>query len=129
MSAAATLARAEAAGVQLRRDGALVRWCCQGQPSADLLAELRQHRDELLVLLASEAAPALIDHDVAEAEAIAAHYAAPAGPPLPAHDPLADGLLRGFHAHRPALAQSSTPLPGARPPSRPGQSHHGQEST
>jgi hypothetical protein len=41
-----------------------------------------------------------LDHDTAEAEAMAEHYAAPAGLILPGRDPLAEGLLRGFWAHR-----------------------------
>lgn len=40
-------------------------------------------------------------HDTPEAEALAEHYAAPAEVEPPAgRDPLAAGLLRGFHAHR-----------------------------
>jgi hypothetical protein len=45
-----------------------------------------------------------IDHDAAEAEAMAEHFSAPEGPDLPEHDPLRDGLLRGFHEHRARLA-------------------------
>jgi len=41
-----------------------------------------------------------LDHDAAEAEAMLAFYAAPAGPELPESDPMAEGLLRGFWAHR-----------------------------
>jgi hypothetical protein len=41
-----------------------------------------------------------LDHDAAEAEAMAEHYAAPVGPALPDRDPLAEGLLCGFWAHR-----------------------------
>jgi hypothetical protein len=41
-----------------------------------------------------------LDHDAAEAEAMVEHYAAPADPALPERDPLAEGLLRGFWAHR-----------------------------
>jgi hypothetical protein len=41
-----------------------------------------------------------IDHDEAEQAALRAHYSARPGPPLPERDPLAEGLLRGFWAHR-----------------------------
>jgi hypothetical protein len=41
-----------------------------------------------------------LDHDAAEEAAMAEHYAAPAGPALPERDPLAEGLLKGFWAHR-----------------------------
>lgn len=41
-----------------------------------------------------------MDHDEAEAAAMAEHYAAPGGPVLPKRDPLAEGLARGFWAHR-----------------------------
>jgi hypothetical protein len=44
--------------------------------------------------------PSAPDHDAAEAEAMAEHYAAPVGEPLPGMDPLAAGLLKGFYAHR-----------------------------
>jgi hypothetical protein len=71
-------------------------------PPVDLLAELRQHREEIL---------ALLDHDRAEAEAVAASYALPAAEPsdysdwyrpqgLAGPDRLAEGLLKGFFAHR-----------------------------
>ncbi len=44
---------------------------------------------------------AVLDHDAAEATALADHYRARAGPELPAHtDPMVRGLFRGFHAHR-----------------------------
>ena len=41
-----------------------------------------------------------MEHDAAEAEAMAEHYAAPAGPVLPQPDPLAQGLARGFRTQR-----------------------------
>ncbi|WP_265545600.1 hypothetical protein [Roseomonas mucosa] len=44
--------------------------------------------------------PSAPDHDAAEAEAMAEHYATPVGEPLPGTDPLAAGLLKGFYAHR-----------------------------
>ena len=93
MSAAAALVRAEAAGMELWLEDGRLRWRSRGAPSPDLLAALRVHRDELPALLA-------IDHDAGEVAAMAAHYAAPAGPPLPAHDPLAAGLLAGFRKSR-----------------------------
>ncbi|WP_147290859.1 hypothetical protein [Roseomonas gilardii] len=48
-------------------------------------------------------------HDTPEAEALAQHYAAPAEAEPPAgRDPLAAGLLRGFHAHRQAREPQPT---------------------
>ena len=41
-----------------------------------------------------------LDHDAAEAAAMADHYAAPPGPSLPSPDPVAAGLARGFEAAR-----------------------------
>ena len=41
-----------------------------------------------------------LDHDADEAKAMTEHYAAPANPVLPDRDPVAEGLLRGFWAHR-----------------------------
>lgn len=43
--------------------------------------------------------PLATDHDAGEAEAMAEHYATPAGPPLSARDPLRDGLLAGYRQH------------------------------
>jgi hypothetical protein len=57
MTAAAALARAQAAGLTLTVDGDRLRW--RGpQPSAELLATLRAHKPELLALLAANDAPA-----------------------------------------------------------------------
>jgi len=41
-----------------------------------------------------------MDHDAAEAAAMAEHYAAPPGPDLPSPDPVAAGLAHGFEAGR-----------------------------
>ncbi|WP_426958394.1 hypothetical protein [Muricoccus radiodurans] len=52
---------------------------------------------------AADPEPLTVDHDAAEAEAMAAFYAAPDDPAAwrPGDpDPLAAGLGRGFHAHR-----------------------------
>ena len=95
MSAAAVLARAEAAGLRLRVEAGRLRWRCRDEPPADLLVELRRYRGELPALLT--------DHDAAEAEAMAAHYAAPAGPDLPQPDPLTRGLLATANRHSPLL--------------------------
>lgn len=86
------LLRAEAAGVRihLAGDGTLQMEAATAPP-AELVTMLREHRAALL---------ALLNHDAGEAEAMAAFYAAPAGPVLPQPDPMAEGLLRGFRAHR-----------------------------
>jgi len=86
------LLRAEAAGVRIRvdEDGTL-RIEASSAPPAELVSLLREHR---------EALSACLRHDAEEAEAMAAFYAAPAGPVLPSHDPVAEGLQRGFWAHR-----------------------------
>ncbi|WP_458094742.1 hypothetical protein [Roseomonas sp. WA12] len=44
-----------------------------------------------------------LDHDEAEARAMAEHYAASVVPDPAEPDPLRDGLLRGFHEHRARL--------------------------
>jgi hypothetical protein len=102
MNAARVLAQAEAAGIRFRIEDGAVRMEADAPPPADLLAELRQHREEIL---------ALLDHDRAEAEAVADSYAVPAADPgdypdwyrpqgLDGPDRLAEGLLKGFFAHR-----------------------------
>jgi hypothetical protein len=48
-----------------------------------------------------------LSHDTAEAEAMAEHYAAPPGAPLPQSDPLAAGLLEGFRRHRLMASQTN----------------------
>ena len=113
MSAHAALARAEASGLHLRAEEGRLRWRSRSEPRADLLADLRENRAGLLSLLG--------DHDAAEAEAMAAFYAAPAGPPLPDHDAMTAGLLRGYREHRASL------LLGERSPSPPRPINDGQE--
>lgn len=89
------LLRAEAYGVRIRLDEAgTLRMEADAEPPAELVEMLRRHRDALL---------ALLDHDAAEAAAMAEHYAAPPGPDMPTLDPLAAGLARGSHAHRAAI--------------------------
>jgi hypothetical protein len=82
-------------------------------PPADLLAELRQHREEVAFLLCIRQAlqsPAPVNHDAAEAAAMAAHHAAPAASPddhvdwfspkgLSGPDRLAEGLAQGFRRY------------------------------
>ncbi|MFT8247255.1 hypothetical protein [Roseomonas sp. BN140053] len=86
MSAAATLRQAEAAGVQLHLDAAgQVRVRSATRPPPALLTALRQHRDEVAHLLTLRTALVHLDHDAAEADAMAEHYLAPAelAPPAP----------------------------------------------
>jgi hypothetical protein len=70
-------------------------------PPADLLAELREQRGDIL---------ALLQHDTGEPEAMAAFYEAPAAAPgehkdwyrpqgLLGPDKLVEGLLRSFATH------------------------------
>jgi hypothetical protein len=74
--------------------------CCPDRP--DCPDQKEQGRGKNKGSLSALAARwrADLDHDTAEAEAMAEHYATPAGPALPERDPLAEGLLRGFWAHR-----------------------------
>jgi hypothetical protein len=76
---------------------------------SDLSDRKSQGRDENEVSLSALAARwrADLDHDAAEAEAMAEHYAAPAGAPLPQSDPLAAGLLEGFRRHRLMASQTN----------------------
>ncbi len=56
-AAAAALARAETAGLRLLLEGGgRVRWRYRGEPPAELLAELRRHRDAVVHLLAERQA-------------------------------------------------------------------------
>jgi hypothetical protein len=113
VNAARVLARAEAADISFRvKDGA-VRMEADTPPPNDLLADLRQHREEVAFLLAIRRAlqnPAPMDHDAGEDGAMAAHYAAPASSRgdhadwlrpegLTGPDRLAGGLLKGFLTH------------------------------
>lgn len=85
MTAAAALARAQAAGLTLTAEGDRLRW--RGpRPPSDLLADLRAHKAELLVLLGANGVTVLpppASPEQAEAErqdraAVAAEGAAPA---------------------------------------------------
>lgn len=119
MSAAETLARAEAAGVRLRlRPDGGVRMEAAAPPPADVLADLRRCREDVArLLMAREGRPELGavpagEHDAAEAAAMAQHYAAlpSARPYLPSDlDPLRDGLLRGWRGHRPRAGCDASP--------------------
>ena len=102
------LLHAEAAGVRFWVEGGEVRMSAAAPPPSDLLAELRDHRSEIRGLL---------DHDRAEAEAMAAFYAAPAAASgdhvdwfrpegLDGPDRLVEGLLRGSVAHRAGSSHS-----------------------
>lgn len=94
MSIAGLLHEAALQGITFRLEAGVVRMSAAAPPAPDLLSRLRQHREGIAALLAEE------DHDAAEAEAMRAHYAEPAGPDPPASDPLKDGLFRGFWLHR-----------------------------
>ena len=106
MSAALqALASAKAAGIRLRvtSDGRVR--VDAGGASPEVVAVLRRHRDEVAIIMAQRSAGAVpyqpdLDHDAAEAAAMSEHYATLAGPVLPERDPMAEGLLRGFWAHR-----------------------------
>lgn len=123
-SAAAALARAEAAGVclRLRPDGG-VRMEAAAPPPADVLADLRRWRDDVALLLVARDGPPergavpAGEHDAAEAAAMAQHYAAPpsADPYRPGDpDPLRDGLLAGALRRLPSWADpAAIPPPGA----------------
>ncbi|MBP0445016.1 hypothetical protein J8J14_09510 [Roseomonas sp. SSH11] len=92
MRALHVLLLAEAHGVWIHLDDAgTLRMEAAAEPPAELVEMLREHRGALL---------ALLNHDASEASALADHYATLAGPELPEPDPLAEGLLRGFAAHR-----------------------------
>jgi hypothetical protein len=105
MSAAAALARAQAAGLRLRLrpDGGL-RVEADAPPPAELLDELRRWRDEIALLLAAQDIPSdagglVGDDDDPERQAMAAYYGGELSAPsyLPSdRDQLRDGLLAGF---------------------------------
>jgi hypothetical protein len=121
MSAAAVLARAEAAGVRLRLTaGGTVEVEADAPPPAALLDELRQWRDQIADLLAERdipSEPGASDPGVVwndhEREAMVAHYSAPASdrPYRPTDpDPYRDGL-RVAALMRPPSWSGSTPPP------------------
>ena len=99
VSAAALIARAEAAGMRLRLEGERVRFTAPAEPPPDLLADLRQHREAVRAALAARATPSRehrdawgmsdADHAAAlarleAAEPVAATPALPEPPPSPA---------------------------------------------
>ena len=128
MSAAAVLARAEAAGVRFSLDAGRVRMESDRPPPPDVVTDLRQYRDDVAHLLAlreaiagaagqrdpargGSAATLRADavNDAAETAALAAHYAAPADPHAyqPTEpDPLQDGLLIAAMRRPPAWADN-----------------------
>jgi hypothetical protein len=119
VSAAETLARAEAAGVRLRlRPDGGVQLEAAAPPSAGLLADLRLwRRDVARLLIVREwqpelgAAPIGV-HDSADTAAMARHYTAAqsARPYLPSDpDPLRDGLLTGALMRPPAWDGAAPP--------------------
>ena len=132
MSAAAALARAEAAGVRLVLDaGGAVRMRASVPPSPALLADLRQHREAVAALLLEreraafyqramgEAAQALAapDPDLAAERAATAAMAAEArgehGHPLPAEAHQRDlAGLRGSAMQRPPSWADHDDRPG-----------------
>ena len=135
MSAAAALARAEAAGVQLALDAAgAVRMRATVPPPPALVADLRQHREAVAALLVerqraafylramAEAAEALaapdpdLDHERAEvADTLAAEARGDVVEPLPAEDHQRHlAALRGSAMQRPPSwgDQASRPTAG-----------------
>jgi hypothetical protein len=99
VTAARALASAQAAGVRLRLtpDGT-VKVEADAPPPAELLAELRKWRGDIVRLLAAP------DPDLAaELAVMREHYAEPSAEPYrPDHpDPLRDGLLAGFRLRPP----------------------------
>ena len=75
VSAAALIARAEAAGMRLRLEGERVRFTAPAEPPPDLLADLRQHREAVRAALAARATPSREHRDawgMSHAERVAA---------------------------------------------------------
>jgi hypothetical protein len=111
VSAAAVAARAEAAGLTLAAYGTRLRW--RGpQPSPELLAELRAHKTELLLLLDARPAvpaatpPPATPAQAAEEKSDRAAIAAEGAPPATA--PVARGVLAAWEAEL-ALLLSAAP--------------------
>ena len=133
-SAAAALARAEAAGVRFRIEAGRVALEADRAPPVEVIADLRRWRDDVARLLVERAstaglsaaaeadpktAPAPDFDDAAERAAMADHHAAPPDPNpwRPGDpDPLRDGLLAGWRASRSGrLAGLAERLEAARP--------------
>jgi hypothetical protein len=120
VSAAAALARAEAAGVRLRLhpDG-LMRMEAASPPPAAVLAELRQHREGVAALLAARAQPATPTPDAEHATIMAEPELPPAGSPERErqdrrHRATLAGLLASGLQRPPAWSDpASEPPPGA----------------
>ncbi len=133
MSAAAALARAEAAGVRFRlAPGGGVRMEAAAPPPPDVLADLRRWREDVARVLAERAASLSVaaeagartdsapdPDEAAERAAMADHHAAaPADCPWRPgdRDSLRDGLLAGWRASRSGrLAAIALRLEAARP--------------
>lgn len=135
MTAAAALSRAQAAGLTLTAEGDRLRW--RGPPpSPELLAELRAHKADLLLLLDTRAAvaaatippasPEQVEAERQDRAAIAAEGApAATGPLSPAELAAWEAELAGLLAaapraarHRPGqgrglLRRGGTPAAGA----------------
>jgi hypothetical protein len=93
------LARAAALGVELRLEAdGQVRITADAPPPADLLAELRERRDEVVRLLANGRRPAWSD----AAPQPARRVYQPGDP-----DPLRDGLLASARRHLPPLPSAA----------------------
>jgi hypothetical protein len=121
MTAAAVLARAQAAGLRLRlrlRPDGKVKVAADGPPPAALPDELRQWRHDIARLLAaqdrpSEAGGLVGDDDDPERRAMLAHYSAEpsARPYLPSDDDAYTAGLRVAALQRPPSWTAPTPPP------------------
>jgi hypothetical protein len=110
VTAAEAIARAQAAGVRLRLTASgTLELEADAPPPPEVLAELREWRDEIVDLLAAQdgrpdSGTLVGSDDDPERRAMAEHYSAPpsAEPYRPDHpDPYRDGLLAGFRLRPP----------------------------
>jgi hypothetical protein len=115
--AAEALGRARAAGLRLTLDAAgAVQMRAAAPPPAELVADLRQHRDAVVALLAKRVGRT--DHDAAEAAALAAgpsegEHDAAERMALVEHYAARDGLVAASE-HCPPSWVGAAPAPGAR---------------
>lgn len=99
MTARDALARAAALGLELRLEAdGQVRITAEAPPPADLIAELRRCREEVVRLLADRRRPAWADASPQPARRV--HQ--PGDP-----DPLRDGLLASARRHLPPLPSAA----------------------